>query len=159
MPGAVFSAAQLAVIGTDGQLPKLDLAYLLRFYAESHVGIPAVLQVLFQPGVPSLEPDDLPTSRAVVLHRHPNACRSLRRPVHNFALVERFHACNTAVAAAGGEHAAHEPGAGFAQAPHGAGDSGAIRVRVRISAKSPTATYILPARPAKCASIWLIGCV
>ena len=46
MPGSAFNAAQLAVIGDDGQLPKLDLAYLLRYYAESHVGIPVVLQVL-----------------------------------------------------------------------------------------------------------------
>ena len=53
MPSASFNAAQLAVIGTDGQLPKLDLAFLLRFYAESHVGIPAVLQVLCQPGATS----------------------------------------------------------------------------------------------------------
>ncbi len=52
MPSASFNAAQLAVIGTDGQLPKLDLAFLLRFYAESHVGIPAVLQVLFQASAP-----------------------------------------------------------------------------------------------------------
>ncbi len=50
VPSASFNAAQLAVIGNDGQLPKLDLAFLLRFYAESHVGIPANLQVLFQPG-------------------------------------------------------------------------------------------------------------
>ena len=50
MPGASFNAAQLAVIGAHGQLPKLDLAFLLRFYAEMHVGIPAVLQVIFQRG-------------------------------------------------------------------------------------------------------------
>ena len=52
MPSAAFNVAQLAVIGTDGQLPKLDLAFLLRFYAESHVGIPAVLQVVFQSVAP-----------------------------------------------------------------------------------------------------------
>ena len=48
MAGATFNAAQLAIIGADGQLPKLDLAYLLRFYAEFHVGIPVTLQVLLQ---------------------------------------------------------------------------------------------------------------
>jgi hypothetical protein len=46
--GPTFNAAQLAVIGADGQLPKLDLAYLLRFYAQFHVGIPVTLQVLRQ---------------------------------------------------------------------------------------------------------------
>ena len=40
-----FNAVQLPVIGAAGQLPKLDLFYLLRFYAEAHVGIPVVLQV------------------------------------------------------------------------------------------------------------------
>ena len=52
VPGANFNAAQLAVIGADGQLPKLDLAFLLRFYAEFHVGISAVLQVLPTPSSP-----------------------------------------------------------------------------------------------------------
>ena len=44
MPGPTFNVAELAVIGANGQLPKLDLAYLLRYYAEFHVGIPVALQ-------------------------------------------------------------------------------------------------------------------
>ena len=43
--GDAFNAIQMPLVGAAGQLPKLDMFYLIRYYAEMHVGIPVVLQV------------------------------------------------------------------------------------------------------------------
>ena len=87
MPGRTFSAARLACIGADGQLPKLDLAYLLRYYAEFHVGIPVTLQArLACRGSPSAVRAD----SGCLLWTWPFPVCDLQRPSCSFVLLHLY---------------------------------------------------------------------
>lgn len=44
VPTAAFNAIELSVEGYDGQLPKLDMYWLLKYYSSSWTGLPVLLR-------------------------------------------------------------------------------------------------------------------